>query len=54
MQKYVDDAALKINLNVNTPHFEAGIMVLAELQFCCPDDYAEIPTAICVLDQECL
>lgn len=29
-------------------------MVLANLQFCCPDDYAEIPNAIFVLDQECL
>ena len=29
-------------------------MVLANLQFCCPDDYAEIPNVIFVLDQECL
>lgn len=44
----------KINVNVNTPDFEAGIMVLAKLQFCCPNDYVEIPNAICILDQECL
>lgn len=44
----------KINVNVNIPDFEVGIMVLAKLQFCCPDDYVEIPNAICILDQECL
>ena len=54
IQKEGDNAVWKINLNVNTPDFEAGIMVLAKLQFCCPDDYAEIPNAICILDRECL
>lgn len=38
----------KINLNVNTPDFEAGI-ILAKFQFCCPDYYAEIPNAVCIL-----
>lgn len=45
-QKYVDNSALKIHSNVNIPDFEAGIMVLAKLQFCCPDDYVEIPNTI--------
>lgn len=49
IQKNVDNAALKTNLNVNSSDFEAGLMVLAKLQFCCPDDYAEIPTTICFL-----
>lgn len=44
----------KMNLNVNSPDFEAGVMALAKLQFCCPDDYAEIPNTIFFLDQECL
>lgn len=43
-----------MNLNVNSPDFEAGVMALAKLQFCCPDDYAEIPNTIFFLDQDCL
>lgn len=54
IQKYVDNAALKITLNVNTPDFEAGIMVLAKLQCCFAGDCAEIPIAIRFSDQEYL